>query len=107
MLPASDGPPAPTNVDIEIARNNGTTVAMEATDNSLQASKSISTFSLSPTIEQRIRENGRLRLELAYQHRKHEANLYLLEEVRPAVERLRLVAIRFQKLLKEIEDEFA
>jgi hypothetical protein len=107
MLSDSDRPPAPTDVDIEIARNNGTTVATEATKERLQASKSIPNLSLSPTIEQRIRENGRLRQELAYQHRKHAASLRLLEEVRHAVERLQLAVIDFQKLQKEIEDEFA
>jgi hypothetical protein len=107
MLPTSDGPPAPTNVDIEIARNNGESVATEATQECLQASKSIPTLSLTQTIEQRIRENGRLRQELAYQHRKHAASLYFFEEVKPLVERLQLVVINFHNLLKQIEDEFA
>ncbi len=35
----SDKPIAPTSIDWEISRNHGTTVAMEATKEQLQASK--------------------------------------------------------------------
>lgn len=63
LLPPSHGPPAPTNVDIEIARNNGTSVATEAINGNLQASKSKPTLSLSRAVEQRTPENGRLRQE--------------------------------------------
>lgn len=62
----SDQPPTPTSIDVEIARNQGTTVAIEATDESLQASKIVPTPSLSKIIEYKTRENSRLRYKLAY-----------------------------------------
>ena len=76
----SDQPPTPTSIDIEIARNHGTTVAIEATDESLQASKIAPTPSLSEIIEHKTRENGRLRYELAYLQRKQAIDLSALEK---------------------------
>ncbi|KAI9855643.1 MAG: hypothetical protein M1813_009689 [Trichoglossum hirsutum] len=101
------GPPAPAAVDVKIAHNEGSSVAIEATKERLQASKNIPTPSLSQIIEQKTWENGQLRQELAYQHRKHGAGMYFLEEVRSVVVNLQQVIINFQKLQEEIEDEFA
>ncbi|PVH69549.1 hypothetical protein DL98DRAFT_438878 [Cadophora sp. DSE1049] len=66
MLLKSDKPPKPTAIDIEIARNKGTFVAIEATNKSLQASKSDLTPSFSEIIKQKTKENSRLREQLAH-----------------------------------------
>src|SRR2546430_8559384 len=105
--PTPDGPPTPTAIDIEIADNQGSTMAIETTPEKLQASKKMPTPSLSQMIEQLTRENGYLRQELAYQYRMRDASMYLLEETRFVVERLRMAVITFRKVQKEIEDEFA
>lgn len=104
-LLGSDQPPTPTPIDAEIARNNGISVAIEATNENMQASKTIQTPSLSEMIEQKTRENGRLRQELAYQQRKQGAGLYLLEEVRLVVERLQQAVIEYQRLQTTIDRE--
>jgi len=100
----SDGPPTPSDVDIKIAHNKGRSVAIEATNENLQAFKNIPTPSLSETIEQRTRENGRLRQELAYEHRKHAANKLFLEKVRRTIEHLQLAVIDLDSCFKEIEN---
>ncbi|KAF2803675.1 uncharacterized protein BDZ99DRAFT_547025 [Mytilinidion resinicola] len=85
LLLSSDRPPALTAIDTEIDRNQGSSVAIEATQAKMQAAKKMPTPSLSQLIEQRTWENGQLRQELAYQQRKHSASMYLLEEVRLVV----------------------
>ena len=94
-------PPEPTAVDGEIARNNGSSVALEATQERLQEAKNMPTPSLSKIIEQRTWENGQLRQELAYHQRKNAASVYLLEEVRHVVDFLQQAMVSFQKLSRE------
>ncbi|KAH8799650.1 hypothetical protein F5884DRAFT_810764 [Xylogone sp. PMI_703] len=96
----------PTPVDIEIARNKGTSVAIEATNESLQASKDDPTPSLSEMIEQKTRENGRLRQELAYLQRKQGASVFLTEKVNLVIEELYQAVMEHQRLETTIEDEF-
>ena len=62
----SDQPLTPTSIHTENARNHGISIAIETTGESLQASKTAPTPSLSEIIEHKTRENGRLRHELAY-----------------------------------------
>ena len=104
-LPNPNLPPSLTAVDAEIARNQGSSVAIEATQENLQAVKKMPTPSLSQIIEQRTWENGQLRQELAYQQRKHGASMYLLEEVKLVVTTLQQALVNFQKLSTEFEDE--
>jgi hypothetical protein len=96
MIPVSDQPPAPTPIDAEIARNNGTSVAIEATSENMQASKTAYTPSLSEIIDQRTRENGRLRQELEHKQSKLGASVDLLEELRMIVERLQQAINNYQ-----------
>lgn len=96
IIPVSDRPPAPTPIDAEIARNNGTSVAIEATSENMQASKTAYTPSLSEIIDQRTRENGRLRQELDHKQSKLGASVDLLEELRMIVERLQQAIINYQ-----------
>ncbi|PSN58589.1 hypothetical protein BS50DRAFT_641642 [Corynespora cassiicola Philippines] len=100
-----DAPPTPTAVDVEIAAHQGSTVAMDATHERMQAAKRMPTPSLSQMIEQRTWENGQLRQELAYRQRKHGASLYLLEEVKLVVESLQQALVNFQKLNAQVEGD--
>jgi hypothetical protein len=97
----------PPTIGAEATRNEGSPAATDEIKEGLQASKTMPTLSLTEMVEQRTRENRQLRRELAYQHRKQGASIYFLEEVRIAVDSLQEAVIRFQKLHKEIENEFA
>lgn len=105
LLQSHDGPPEPTPIDAEIARHQGSSIAIEATRESLQAAKNMPTPSLPKIIEQRTWENGQLRQELAYQQRKNRASIYLLEEVKQVVESLQQALVDFQKLNRVVEEE--
>ncbi|KAE8440513.1 hypothetical protein EG329_007410 [Mollisiaceae sp. DMI_Dod_QoI] len=107
MLPVSDRPSGPTPIDAETARNKGTSVAIEATSESLQASKTAQTPSLPEMIEQRTRENGRLRQEHEHQQRKQGGELYLLEEVRLVIAKLQYALIEYHKLQSAVDHEFS
>jgi hypothetical protein len=78
----SDAPPTPTAVDAEIARNGGSSTAIETTKERSQASKNLPTPSLLQIIEQRTWENGQLRQELLYEQRRYGVSMYLLEELK-------------------------
>jgi hypothetical protein len=106
LLPLLDEPPVPTNIDIEIACNNRISVTIEATNESLQTSKSIPVLSLSKAIEQQTRENSRLRQELVYLYRKYILSLYTFKELSKIKERLEIIVINFYKLIKKIEDKY-
>lgn len=105
-LLGSDQPPMPTPIDARIAQNNGTSVAIEATDENLQASKTVLTPSLSEMIDQRTRENGRLRRELAYQQRIQAVDLSTLENVGRSVAELRHTLREHKKLKAVIDHDF-
>jgi hypothetical protein len=102
----SDQPPTPTSIDAKIAHNNGTSVANEATSESLQASKMVPTPSLSEIIDQRTRENGRLRHELAYQQSKQGVGLSTLEKVGRVVAKLRHILREHKRLEAVIDHDF-
>jgi len=80
--------PEPTPLNLEITRNQGSPVAIEATHESLQAAKKLPTASLSKREEQETRENDELRRELARQQRKNRARLRFIEKVMRADELL-------------------
>lgn len=107
LLPelGSDLPPGPTPIDIEIARNRGTTIAIEATNESLQASKNDPTPSLSEMIEQTTRENGRLREELAHLQKKQGPNTFLLDKVTFVMKELEQAVIEYYRLEAIIEQD--
>lgn len=99
-----DGPPELTPVDAEIARHQGSSVAIDTSQKSLQAAKKMPTASLSQTVEELTRENGRLREELAYWQRRDGASLYLLGEVKDAVGSLQQAIVNFQRINREDRD---
>lgn len=73
---------------MEIANHNGSTVAIEATPDRLQAAKKMPTPSLSQMVEQLTWQNGQLRSEIDYHQRRHAASLYLLQKTRLIVKSL-------------------
>jgi hypothetical protein len=95
-----DGPPTPTPLDFENARNKETTAKIEATNERLQASKTAPTPSLSESIEQQTRVNGRLRQQLLQEHQKQAPVLYFSER---GSEILRQAIIKFQRLQAEMD----
>ena len=99
----ADTPPAPTAIDAEIASHGGSTVAIDATQHRLQAAKERPTPSLSQIIEQKTYAEGRLRQELAYFRRKHEAAVYLLEEVQLVYKALQQALANFSSLDDEAD----
>ena len=68
-------------------------------------SNKIPTSSLPQIIEQRTWENEQLRQELLHQQRKHAIGMYLLEEVKLAVESLQKALDHFERCNVEIESE--
>lgn len=104
--PKLDGPPAPTKVDLEIARNHGSSMAIDATREKLQASKNTPTPSMTEIIADLNRRNGRLTCQLLYADRMRELGTDLLEEATFILERLRMAVINFKQGQKDIENEF-
>ncbi|KAH8683380.1 hypothetical protein BGZ60DRAFT_368887, partial [Tricladium varicosporioides] len=102
----SDYPPTPTSIDTKIALNNKTSVAIEATNESLQASKTIPTPSLSEIIDQRTKENSRLRHELAYEQSKQGVSLSTLEKVGRSVAEIGHTLREHKKLEAVIDRDF-
>jgi hypothetical protein len=105
--PGSDKPlPSPPPIDEEIARNNGKSVAIEATNERLQASKTITTPSLSEIIKYQNRETDQLQRKLAYMQRKQALDTYLVQRGTQAKEVLEEAIIEYQRLLAIIKYEY-
>jgi hypothetical protein len=102
----SDKPAAPTSVDFEISHNHGTSVAMEATTERLQSSKRGPVPDLAERIEQLQRENGRLRLEVAYHQNMQRPNENLLEDVKFLISGLEKTIIKFDRAQKVVETDW-
>jgi hypothetical protein len=105
QVASQSAPPSLTSVDFEIAKRNGTTVAIEATREHMQASKTAVTPSLTEIIYEAKQENGRLRHEHAYQCRKARQCEIFEEEMRYVFERFRMAFINYMQGMKDIEAE--
>jgi hypothetical protein len=99
-------PPRLTKTDVEIARRNGTTVAIEATKERMQALKAAATPSLTEIIYEEKRESSRLRWELDYERRMRIEGDRLEEEVTYILERLRMAVINHVQSQKDIKKEY-
>jgi hypothetical protein len=98
----NSAPPVPTAIDIQIANNNGSTVAIEAMPDRVQAAKKMPTPSLSQMIEQLTWQNGQLRSEIDYHQRLHGPSLYLLQRTKLIVKSLQQVIENFESLDSEL-----
>lgn len=99
----NDAPPVPIAIDIEIAKCNGSTVAIDAMPDRLQAAKEMPTPSLTQMVEQLTWQNGQLRLEIDYHQRRHAASLYLLQKARLIVQSLEQAIENFASLDEVLE----
>lgn len=93
----TDHPALPRPIDRAIEQARGSTVALDATPGKLAASKMTPALSLKEIIEEKTRENGRLRAELAYYHEVGALGDALYGEVHDAAERLRLALITYHR----------
>jgi hypothetical protein len=91
-------PPAPTEVDVKIARNCGSTLAIEASQERIQAAKILPALDISHMIEERTRQIFYLEQELAFLERKHAASEYLYHEVGLVLTNVEKVLLSFSKL---------
>jgi hypothetical protein len=80
-------PLVPTTIDNLIDRNQGLSVALEATRARMEASKRM-TPTLFQRVEQLTRENAALREEMARFHRLQSANAYFIKEIKEALDLL-------------------
>jgi hypothetical protein len=102
-LPVSDQAPMITSDDVAFSQDERTSAATGVASEVLQTSKIARAPSLSEMIEERTRENDRLREVLAYQKTKQRGELYLLEEVTVVVHKLQNALIEYHKLQRETD----
>jgi hypothetical protein len=91
-------PPSLTAVDMEIARKNGSTLAIEAGRVSIQASKQRPLPNLSQMIKERTHQIIHLQQELLYLEKKLVAIEYLHQEVSVILVGLERALFDFQNL---------
>jgi hypothetical protein len=89
-------PPAPTRVDIQIARNHGSTMAIEASRDRIQAAKNRPAPDLSQMIRERTDQIIYLEQELEYLERRHRATEYLYHEIFLVLVTLQKALLQFQ-----------
>lgn len=100
--------PAHGQVDSEISKDYSTLGAIEEVPEALESTKNFPAPTLATIIEQRTWENGRLRQQLAREQKRHEGSMYLVEEVRCAMELLQKALAAFQQSSDDLfEDEIA
>ncbi|KAI1162127.1 hypothetical protein F5B18DRAFT_625353 [Nemania serpens] len=90
-------------IDKTVARLQGSSVALDATRENLEASKTCPTPPLKEIIEDRTREVGRLREELAYLQEVERLGDYLRQELEYVVGRLGLALTSFGKEQQSIK----
>lgn len=102
----SDKPHAPMAIDIQIGLHRGSTAALEATPERLQATKKLSPPSTAERIEELTRENGRLRLEIRYYQRMRDVTQELFDDTKFVVGRLSTTITRFTQVQREAENDW-
>lgn len=98
-----DHPAHPRQVDRFIAKAKGSTVALEASPEQLQASKTCVTPSLKEIIEIKTKENGRLRAELAYLQSLETLGDEFYGEIHDAAGRMQRAIATFNRRRKELD----
>jgi len=104
-LHRSSRPPVLTPIDKLIDRNQGSSVALEATRERMDASKR-----MTPTpfqrVEQLTRENAALREEMARLHRLQSASTYFIKETKEGLDLLQQAVFEWRKAQKDIDNDF-
>lgn len=90
-----DKPARPGAIDIEVGRRGGSTIALDATDQAMQRAKKDPPKNLTERIEQLTRENGGLRLQLAYHQKIQGAICQLRDDAQFAVDRMGNALVTF------------
>jgi predicted transcriptional regulator len=96
-------PPSP--VDLEIARHHGTSVALEATAERLQASKKAPIPTPSERIYELTKENGLLRLEIRSLKQIREPIRELKEDAEFIEATLNRMVTRFNQAMERVDDD--
>jgi vacuolar-type H+-ATPase subunit I/STV1 len=102
----SDTPPALTALDIKIANNHGTTMAIEASREAIQAAKKMPTPDLSQMIRERTRQIMQLEQELLCLEQKYGAAEYLYQEILLVLSTLQEALRNFGKLSADAKVAF-
>ncbi|KAJ8058408.1 hypothetical protein OCU04_012597 [Sclerotinia nivalis] len=103
---SSDKPHAPMAIDIQIGLQRGSTAALEATPERLQAAKQMQHPSTAQRIEELTKENGQLRLEIRYYQRMRDAMQALFDDTTFIVERLENTTKGFIKVQRDAENDW-
>lgn len=103
--PALDKPRAPTAVDLEIGRRNGSTVALDATQARLTAAKTAPPPTLSDRVHELTRENGRLRLEIRYYQEVLEPMEAFLKRIKSLDKKLEASLVECDEVLRWLEED--
>lgn len=103
--PALDKPHAPTAVDLEIGRRNGSTVALDATQPRLTAAKTAPPPTLSDRVHELTRENGRLRLEIRYYQEVLEPMEAFLKRIKSLDKKLEASLVECEEVLRWLQED--
>ncbi|OBT39566.1 hypothetical protein VE00_09464 [Pseudogymnoascus sp. WSF 3629] len=90
-----DKPARPGAIDVEVGRRGGSTIALDATAQAMQRAKKDPPKNLTERIEQLTRENGGLRLQLAYHQKIQGAICQLRDDAQFAVDKMGNALVRF------------
>jgi hypothetical protein len=102
----TNAPPALTALDIKIASNCGTTMAIEASREAIQVSKRMPAPDLSEMIRERTRQIMQLEQELLCLEQKYGAAEYLYQEILLVLPTLQEALWSFGKLSTDARDVF-
>ncbi|KAF3031396.1 hypothetical protein E8E12_000423 [Didymella heteroderae] len=96
-------PPRMTAIDVEMARMRGTTIAVEATQEHLQASKTATTPSLTDIIAAKERLVGRLRCELHFERESRILGDRLAGDLQLLIERCNMAVEMYEQDQRDIK----
>ncbi len=102
-----DGPPRLSPVDKIISLHHGSTTAIEATPQRLQASKQYPIPSLSERIEQLQKQNSNLNHEVAYYREMEQYREEFYNEVTQIKEDLKKTLSKFCRIQRQVRYEFS
>ena len=102
----TDGPPQLSPIDKIIDLHHGSTTAIEATPQRLQASKQYPIPSLQERIEQLQRQNSNLNHEIAYYRQMEPYRRKFREDVGRLTENLEKVLYKLGKIQQQVNHEY-
>jgi hypothetical protein len=99
--------PVSTAAGADVVSNKGSIVAIDAAQESVQATRKSPNANLLHMIDQKTWEHAELTRDLALLKRKHAATVYLCNEVEVVVKNLQQTLANFQDLTAELQDDAA